>query len=173
MTFLVLKPEYPHGSASNSLFDVKKGEILECPKEYEPSDSFQICDTEESAREYIKLTSLKEGGKGTVAKRDKKAEEGGSQHTVVYPLFRKVSGLGDEETEYQLFSRDIHRFLSREETEIITDMENVKMHYNTASRILEYERAHFTREKIMTILERTIKSEERKSDDSDSLEKKA
>jgi hypothetical protein len=159
MTFLVLKPEYPHGSASNSLFDVKKGEILKCPKGYEPSDSFQICDTEEAAREYIKLISPEKGGKGAVAKRDKKAEEGGSHPTVIYPLFRKVSGLGNEETEYQLFSRDIHRFLSRAEAAVIEDIEKVKMHHNTAARLLEYERAHFTRNKVMELLDKIHQKE--------------
>ena len=158
MTFLVLKPGYPHGSASNSLFSVKKGEILECPVGYEPSSSFQVCDTEEAAKEYIKLISLSGEKKGTVAKRDKKAEEGKSQPTMVYPLFRKVSGLGDEETSYQLFSRDIHRFLSRSEEEIIADIENVKMHYNTAARLLEYEKAHFTRKAIITLLEKGAKT---------------
>ena len=158
MTFLVLKPEYPHGSASNSLFSVKKGEILECPIGYKPSSSFQICDTKDAAEEYIKLISLKKG-KGTVAKRDKKAEEGVSHPTVVYPLFRKVSGLGDEEASYQLFSRDMHRFLSRSEEEIISDMENVKMHSNTATRLLEYEKAHFTRKAIIKILEKEVEKD--------------
>ena len=158
MVFLVLKPEYPHESASNSLFSVKKGEILECPIGYEPSDSFQICDTKEAAEEYIKLISLTKRGKGTVAKREQKAEEDKSQPTVVYPLFRKVSGLDGEETEYQLFSRDIHRFLSRSEEEIIADIDNVKMHYNTAARLLEYEKAHFTRKKIMELLNQIVES---------------
>jgi len=164
MTFLVLKPEYPHESASNSLFSVKKGEILECPAGYTPDDdSFQICDTKEAAEIYLKLIYLNGGKKGTVAKRSEKAEEkDGSSPTLTYPLFRKVSGLGDEEASYQLFSRDIHRFLSRQEEEIIADMENVKMHHNTAARLLEYEQAHFTREAIIKILEKEVEKEEEK-----------
>jgi len=184
MTFLVLKPEYPHESASNSLFSVKKGEILECPMGYKPSGSFQICDTEEAAKEYIKLISLSGEEKDTVAKRVKKAEEkDGSSPTVAYPLFRKVSGLGGEESSYQLFSRDIHRFLSRDEKAIIADIEKVKMHFNTATRLLEYEKAHFTRSAVMAILEQSCKknqevkvpeekvSKKKSEDNRDSVEK--
>jgi hypothetical protein len=121
--FLVLQPQYPHDSASNSLFNVKKGEILECPAGYKPSDSFQVCDTREAAEEYIKLA-------------------------------------GGEEATYQLFSRDIHRFLSREEKEILLDIRSINMHHNTAAKILDYERLHFTRKAVMDILEAIIKKSE-------------
>ena len=158
-SFLVLKPEYPHESASNSLFSVKKGEILECPPDYKPSNAFQVCETIEAAEQYIKLISLVRGG--TVVKSVEKAEEKGKsqQPTVIYPLFRKVSGLGDEEPSYQLFSRDIHRFLSRDEAEIIADFHAVNLHCNTAARLLEYEQKHFSRKAIMAILEEIVNSE--------------
>jgi hypothetical protein len=152
MTFLVLKPDYPHGSASNSLFSVKKGEILECPASYTPSNSFQVCDTRDAAEEYIKL-AYTESFPTAERKQEDKVERG----TPPYPLFRKVSGLGGEEATYQLFSRDIHRFLSREEKEILLDIKNINMHLNTATKILDYERLHFTRKAIIDILEAIIK----------------
>lgn len=152
MTFLVLKPDYPHGSASNSLFSVEKGEILECPVGYSPSNSFQVCDTRDAAEEYIKL-AYTESSPMTDRKQEDEVERG----TPPYPLFRKVSGLGGEEATYQLFSRDIHRFLSREEKEILSDIRSINMHYNTAAKILEYENLHFTRKAIMDMLEAIVK----------------
>jgi hypothetical protein len=156
MTFLVLKPDYPHDSASNSLFSVKKGEVLECPASYKPSDSFQVCDTRDAAEEYIKL-AYTESSPMSERKQEDKVERG----TPPYPLFRKVSGLGGEETEYQLFTRDVHRFLSREEQEILKDMGDVKLHNNTAERLLEYERKHFTRKAIIDFLNGILKNEEK------------
>jgi hypothetical protein len=148
MTFLVLKPDYPHGAASNLLFSVEKGEVLECPAGYKPSNSFQVCDTREAAEEYIKL-AYTESSPMSERKQEDKVEGG----TPPYPLFRKVSGLGGEETTYQLFSRDIHRFLSREEKEIIADFQDVNLHYNTAVRLLEYETKHFSRKNVISALE--------------------
>lgn len=152
--FLVLKPDYPHDSASNSLFSVKKGEILECPVGYEPSDSFQVCDTREAADEYIKL-AYTESSPITDRKHEDEVEVG----TPPYPLFRKVSGLGGDDATYQLFSRDIHRFLSREEKEILADFQDVNLHYNTAVRLLEYETKHFSRKLVIDFLNNLIGNE--------------
>ena len=157
MTFLVLKPEYPHESASNSLFSVKKGEILECPSGYKPSDSFQVCETREAAEQYIKLI-----GKAIVSQKVTKAEETtdtGAPHPT-YPLFRKVASIGDDEPSFQLFNRDIHRFLSQTEAEIIADIHAVNLHRNTAERLLEYERKHFSRKMIIDVLEKIAKRED-------------
>jgi hypothetical protein len=149
--FLILRPDYPHDSASNALFSVKKGEILECPAGYKPGSSFQVCDTKEAAEEYIKL-AYTESSPMAERKHEDKVEVG----TPPYPLFRKVSGLGGEEATYQLFSRDIHRFLSRGEEAVIEDIKNVNMHHNTAERLLEYERKHFTRVKVIDVLEERL-----------------
>jgi hypothetical protein len=151
--FLVLRPEYPHESASNSLFTVKKGEILECPSGYNPSDSFQVCETHAAAEQYLKLIGKASSQEPT------KAEEPSKDEQPTYPLFRKVASIGDDESSYQLFSRDIHRFLSRDEAEIINDFKSVNMHKNTAERLLEYERKNFTRKGIMDALEKIVKSE--------------
>lgn len=151
--FLVLRPEYPHESASNSLFSVKKGEILECPPGYSPSDSFQVCDTRDAAKQYLKLIGKASSQEPT------KAEEPSKDKQPTYPLFRKVASMGDDEPSYQLFSRDIHRFLSQTEAEIISNIHAVDLHHNTAERLLEYERKNFTRKGIMDALEKIIKSE--------------
>ncbi len=155
MTFLVLKPEYPHESASNSLFSVKKGEILECPSGYNPSDSFQVCETRAAAKQYLKLTSKASSQEPTKAEEPSKDKVSPQQP---YPLFRKVASIGDDDPTYQLFSRDIHRFLSRDEAEIINDFKSVNMHKNTAERLLEYERKHFTRKGIVDVLEEIVKN---------------
>jgi hypothetical protein len=156
MSFLVLKPEYPHESASNSLFSVKKGEILECPSGYEPSNSFQVCETHEAAEQYLKLI-----GKAIASQQATKAEEptGKLPAHATYPLFRKVASIGDDEATYQLFSRDIHRFLSRDEAEIIADIHATNLHANTAKRLLEYEQKHFTRKSIIELLNQIAESE--------------
>ena len=154
--FLVLRPGYPHESASNSLFSVKKGEILECPSSYIPSDSFQVCETHAAAEQYLKLISKASSQEPTKAEEPSK-DKVSSQPT--YPLFRKVASIGDDEPSYQLFSRDIHRFLSRDEAEILNDVKSVNMHKNTAERLLEYERKHFTRKGIIDALEKIVKSE--------------
>lgn len=157
MTFLVLKPDYPHESASNSLFSVKKGEILECPPGYEPSDSFQVCETHEAAEQYLKLIS--KATSHLVSQNTTKAEEHPTDKLsahATYPLFRKVASIGDDEPSFQLFSRDIHRFLSREEAEIKADIEAVNLHTNTAKRLLEYEQKNFTRKGIVKILEKIV-----------------
>lgn len=157
MSFLVLKPNYPHESASNSLFTVKKGEILECPEGYEPSNSFQVCETPAAADQYLKLISKAEN---LPSKLRTEAEESSKlPPQATYPLFRKVSSTGGGEPEYQLFARDIHRFLSRKEGEIIADIHAVNLHRNTAERLLEYERKNFSREKIMDVLEGIVKED--------------
>lgn len=156
-SFLVLKPEYPHESASNSLFSVKKGEILECPTGYEPSDSFQVCETHVAAEQYLKLI-----GKAIASQQATKAEES-SQDKVsahaTYPLFRKVASIGDDEPSFQLFSRDIHRFLSQPEEDIIADVHAINLHPNTAERLLEYERKNSARIAIIDIFEKILKKE--------------
>lgn len=157
MSFLVLKPEYPHESASNSLFSVKKGEILECPAGYDPSDSFQVCETHAAAEQYLKLI-----GKAIASQQATKAEESSKDNVSpqpTYPLFRKVASMGDDEPSYQLFSRDIHRFLSRDEAEIIADMHAANLHPNTAKRLLEYEQKNFTRKAVVDVLEKIVKRE--------------
>lgn len=154
--FLVLRPEYPHESASNSLFSVKKGEILECPSGYNPSNSFQVCESHEAAEQYLKLI-----GKAIASQQATKAEEptGKLSAQPTYPLFRKVASVGDDEPEYQLFSRDIHRFLSRDEAEVIVDIHAANLHSNTAKRLLEYERKNSARKGIMDALEMILKKE--------------
>lgn len=156
MSFLVLKPGYPHQSASNSLFSVKKGEILECPPGYIPSNSFQVCETRAAAEQYLILIGKASSREPTKAEEPSK-DKVSSQPT--YPLFRKVASIGDDEPSYQLFSRDMHRFLSRDEAEILNDFKSVNMHKNTAERLLEYERKHFTRKGIIDALEKIVKSE--------------
>lgn len=164
MSFLVLKPNYPHESASNSLFTVKKGEILECPPGYEPSNSFQVCETHVAADQYLKLIS-KTKTENLPSKLRTEAEESSKlPPQATYPLFRKVSSTGGGEPAYQLFARDIHRFLSRKEGEIIADIHAVNLHRNTAERLLEYERKNFTREKIVGVLEGIVKEEEKKAE---------
>jgi hypothetical protein len=133
---------------------VKKGEILECPAGYKPSDSFQVCDTREAAEGYIKL-AYTESSPMSERKQEDKVERG----TPPYPLFRKVSGLGGEEATYQLFSRDIHRFLSRKEKEILADFVDVNLHLNTAVRLLEYETKHFSRKLVIDFLNDLIGKE--------------
>ena len=156
MSFLVLKPNYPHESASNSLFTVKKGEILKCPPGYEPSNSFQVCETHAAADQYLKLISKAEN---LPSKLRTEAEEDKLPPQATYPLFRKVASTGDAEPSYQLFARDIHRFLSRKEDELIADIHAVNLHCNTAERLLEYERKNFSRKKIVDVLENVLKEE--------------
>jgi hypothetical protein len=164
MSFLVLKPDYPHESASNSVFSVKKGEILECPQGYEPSNSFQVCDSRATAEQYLSLISSQSKAESVLPH---KAEEqtGKLLPTPTYPLFRKVASIGDDEPSYQLFSRDIHRFLSQTEAEIIADIHAVNLHHNSAERLLEYERKHFTRKGIIDVLEAIGKGEEKEGEE--------
>lgn len=170
MPFLVLKPEYPHESASNSLFSVKKGEILECPEGYEPSSSFQICESRSAAEQYLTLISSSQSKAEPMSPPKAEEEMGKLSPQPTYPLFRKVASLGDDdEPSYQLFARDIHRFLSQTEAEITTDIQSVNLHPNTAERVLAYERKNFSRKSIMDILEAIVKGkgdlgEEKKGD---------
>ena len=159
MSFLVLKPEYPHASASNSLFTVKKGEILECPPSYNPSNSFQVCETRAAAEQYLKLISKTENISlvRTIAEESQKDK----LSTPIYPLFRKVASTGGGNPEYQLFARDIHRFLSRKEGEIIADIHATNLHRNTAERLLEYERKNFSRKAVINVLEGIVEKEEK------------
>lgn len=159
MTFLVLKPEYPHGSASNSLFTVKKGEILECPEGYEPSSSFQVCESRATAEQYLTLISSQSKAESLLPHQAEE-ERGESFPQPTYPLFRKVASIGDDEPSYQLFARDIHRFLSQTEMEIIAAIRSVNLHHNTAERVLAYERKNFSRKSIIDVLEAIVKSKE-------------
>lgn len=156
MTYLVLKPDYPHESASNSLFSIKKGTFLECPVGYKPSSSFQVCETKEAAREYINLAYHAEQPDRTT----KAGEKDRHAAAAAYPLFRRVASPTGGEAEYQLFARDIHRFLSQHEEEVLSCMRAINLHKNTAQRLYNYERQHFRRQPVLNFLEAIIKGEE-------------
>jgi len=151
MKFLVLKPDYPHAAASNSLFSVKKGEIFECPVNYKPSTSFLVFESQEAALKYIH----KDNAEFSPPVQE---EQKGKSLVPSYPLFRRVA-MPDGEPVYQLFARDIHRFLSRHEEEVVQDIRMINVHPNTAQRLLDYERKHFSREAVMNVLDAIVKGE--------------
>lgn len=165
--FLVLKPDYPHESATNSLFSVKKGEIIECPPGFSPSSSFQVCATRAAAEEYARLAYLKPKSESPPPQPTQPPAEGAgrsvSSPPPAYPLFRKVASPAGEPVSYQLFSRDIHRFLSRSESEIIADIQAINLHPNTAERLLAYEQKHFRRDSIITLLKPLVPQSEEPS----------
>lgn len=154
----MLKPDYPHESASNSLFNVKKGEVLECPPGYNPSSCFRVCESPATAQQYIK-TAYTENTMPSVSSEG----EGRSPPPPSYPLFRKITA-PDGSVTHQLFARDIHRFLARREEEVIADMAASKLQSNTVQRLLDYERKHFSRQSVIKLLEPIAnpKSEEKK-----------
>ncbi len=151
-SFLVLKPGYPHEAASNSLFSIKKGEIIECPPGYKPGSSFQICETREAAEQYIKLAYLTSPPKTFTEKRGSSSR---------YPLFRKVSS-PDGQVSYQLFARDVHRFLSQREEDVIISLREISIHRNTAKRLLDYESKHFSRQNVIEALKSCIGAQKEK-----------
>lgn len=157
MTFLVLKADYPHGSAANNLFSVNKGEIMECPSGYKPSSCFSVFNTIEQAEAF-----LKDQAEDTTQPNSQ--EERVDNPSPSFPLFRKIS-TSDGDTEYQLFQRDIYRFLARHENEVLLDLKALAIHHATAKRLLAYERKHFTRKPIMAFLEGILKGEEKDGDE--------
>lgn len=162
--FLVLKPEYSHEGASNSLFTVKKGEILECPAGYKPSSAFEACETQEAAQAYIKLaystdklsagvstSSPDEITSNSVKERD--------NSTPAYPLFRRVSSPDGSEQQYRLFARDVHRFLAREEIDVLSDIYSIKINEKTAQQLLDCElKQSAPRKEIVDFLKDILRS---------------
>lgn len=158
MFYLVLKPEYSHESANNSLFSVKKGEILECPTGYKPSSAFHVCETQEDAQEYIKSayaekkasagvsnTSSPDDITSSVKERDKFS-------SPAYPLFRRVSSPDGGEQQYRLFARDVQRFLARDEVDVLSDIHSIKINAKTAQQLLDCERKQSARKEIVDFL---------------------
>ncbi len=154
MSYLVLRSKYPHEAASNALFSVKKGEILECPENYKPSKAFLVFESRQEAVDYLKGVKSEVLSPPTAEKKQDK------KFVLSYPLFRRVA-TPDGPPIFQLFSRDIHKFLSGHEEDIIRDIHTINVHKNTAQRLLDYERNHFSRQAIMTALEAIIKGEDR------------
>ena len=175
--FLVLKPDYPHESASNMLFTVYKGEILECPVGYKPSSSFKVCETQQAAQEYVELTynTKKVGpeGSASISSTTLKSE---AKSIPAYPLFRRVFSPDGSEQQYRLFARDVHRFLAREETEVLMDLQSINVNIKTASNILECEQKHFSRIAITDFLNKILTKDasiEPKSEDKEEVVKKS
>lgn len=145
MSYLVLKPSYQHESANNALFSVKKGEILECPAGYKPSSAFHVCETQEDAQAYIKLaySTDKVSAGVSISSPDEitsQAKENlGDKPAPSYPLFRRVASPDGSEQQYRLFARDVHRFLARDEIDVISDIQSIKINAKTAQQLLDCE----------------------------------
>ena len=156
MKYLVLKPDYPHASASNAKFSIKKGEVAVCPPDYSPSDSFCVFDTEDAALKYVQsayyqsFPQMRSPGAAAAA---------ASPNKPRYPLFRRVSAVPSKEVTYQLFARDIYKFLAQPEDDVLADLQNLKIHPNSLKRILKCEQQHFRRPHVIDTLEKLILGE--------------
>lgn len=163
MSYIVLKPDYPHGRASNTLFRVKKGEFIECPTGYKPSSAFEVCETQEAAQTYIKLaysTEKKVSAGVSTSSPDEitPSVKERSKSSPAYPLFRRVSSPDGSEQQYRLFARDIHRFLAREEIDVLTDIQSIKLNNKTAQQLLDCElKQSAPRKVIMDFLKDILK----------------
>ena len=172
MPFLIVKPDYPHAAITNARLNVRKGEIIECPPDYEPSSSFLVFGSRAEAEKYLRSLqaasqNLPEATQPATPPpaaegRSRAPRERGSPSSPppLYPLFRRVSSIQGE-TVYQLFSRDIHRFLSQPEPDIMPDLQRLNIHKNTAQRLLDYEERHFHRPSIIQALKAIIEREEK------------
>ena len=175
--FLVLKPEYPHEGASNSLFTVKKGEVLECPPGYEPSDSFQVCESHEAAQQYIKLayrTDKASAGVSTSSPDEitTSVKERDKSPSPAYPLFRRVSSPDGSEQQYRLFARDVQRFLAREEIDVLSDIQSIKINEKTAQQLLDCElKQSAPRKEIVDFLKDIFRSATEEGKEEEEVEK--
>lgn len=165
MSFLVLKPEYQHESANNSLFSVKKGEILECPTGYRPSSAFKVCETQEDAQEYIESAYAEKKASAGVSNTSSPDEitspvKERDKNSPAYPLFRRVSSPDGSEQQYRLFARDVHRFLAREEIDVLNDIHSIKLNKKTAQQLLDCERTQSARKEIVDLLNDILKREQ-------------
>jgi len=182
MPFLIVKPDYPHAAITNARLNVRKGEIIECPSDYEPSSSFLVFDSRAEAEKYLRSLhaasqNLPEATQPATPPpaaegRSRPSRERGSPSSPppLYPLFRRVSNVQGE-TVYQLFSRDIHRFLSQPEPDIMPDLQRLNIHRNTAQRLLDYEERHFHRPSIIQALKAIIEREEKAESEDEEEEK--
>lgn len=164
MSYLVLKPDYPHESANNALFSVKKGEILECPAGYKPSSAFHVCETQEDAQAYIRLaySTDKVSAGVSISSPDEitsQAKENlGDKPAPSYPLFRRVASPDGSEQQYRLFARDVHRFLAREEIDVLTDIQAININEKTAQQLLDCElKQSAPRKEILDFLKDILK----------------
>jgi len=154
--YLVLKPDYPHASASNAKFSIKKGEVAVCPPDYSPSDSFCVFDTEDAALKYVQSTYYQSFPQ---MRSPAAAPAPASPNKPRYPLFRRVSAVPSKEVTYQLFARDIYKFLAQPEDDVLADLQNLKIHPNSLKRILKCEQQHFQRPPVIDTLEKLILGE--------------
>jgi len=147
VSFLVVKPDYPHAGVSNALFSIEKGQVLECPEGYEPPSSvFSVFETEEEARQFIE--ELKKASA-------REAEPRPSPAYRPFPLFRRVQSVEGAHI-LQLFDRDVYQFLSREWQDVVIDINVMKMDRGSLERLLECEKIHFNRQDVINAIEDRI-----------------
>jgi len=147
VSFLVLKPDYPHAGVSNALFSIEKGQVMECPKGYEPPSSvFSVFETEGEARQFIE--ELKKASA-------REAEPRPSSAYRPFPLFRRVQSVEGAHI-LQLFDRDVYRFLSREWQDVMIDINVMKMDRGSLERLLDCEKTHFNRQDVIKAIEERI-----------------
>jgi len=147
VSFLVLKPDYPHAGVSNALFSIEKGQVLECPEGYEPPSSvFSVFETEGEARQFIE--ELKRAS-------TREAEPRPSSAYRPFPLFRRVQSVEGAHV-LQLFDRDVYRFLSREWQDVVIDIHVMKMDRGSLERLLDCEKTHFHRQDVINAIEDRI-----------------
>lgn len=147
MSFLILKPDYPHkGGATNALFSVKPGEILECPESYDPDPgTFLIFETREEAQESLN--------------KPKAAAPSGAEPRPgyrPYPMFRRVMSVAGPAV-MQLFDRDLYGFLNREWQDVVMDINVMNIERECLERLLKTENKHSRRKNVIVIIEDKIK----------------
>lgn len=147
MSFLILKPDYPHkGGATNALFSVKKGEILECPEDYDPDQkTFLIFETQEEAQEFLN--------------KPKVAAPSGAEPRPgyrPYPMFRRVMSVSGPPI-MQLFERDLHGFLNREWQDVVMDINVMNIERECLERMLKSENKRLRRNDVIAVLKEKIK----------------
>lgn len=163
--FMVLRPEYPHAAVVNSRFSIRKGEVLECPEDYVPSSSFLVFESRAAAERFLrsqasisKLPAARPASTSAAEESSSLSRKRGLSPPPLHPLFRRVSSIQGE-TVWQLFSRDIHTFLSQPESDILPDLLRLNIHKNTAARLLEHEERHFRRPAVLEALNAIIAGE--------------
>ena len=147
MSFLILKPDYPHkGGATNALFSVKHGEILECPESYDPDPgTFLIFDTREEAQAHL-VTPKAAAPSGAVSPAGHKP----------YPMFRRVMSVSGPPID-QLFDRDLYGFLNREWQDVVMDINIMNIERECLERMLKAENKHSRRKNVIVVIEDKIK----------------
>lgn len=149
--YMIIKPSHPIERISNSLFAIKKGEVMKVPGGYEPSATFQVFN------DYNEAMSTMHNAPIEMPARSK---EGITTTKTISSKLRQVKYPATEDEPerigYMLRDKDIPEFLSHASNDLVSDLKLLD-DIDTLQKLLEVEKKCDKRKTVLEELERRLK----------------